>query len=119
MQHASIRADKPRPPLMAPVARAALAILPVATTSALGSLATLPSIPTWYATLAKPPLTPPNGVFGSVWTLLYALMAIAVWRILSRPADVPGRNAAVIWFFVQLALNAAWSWAFFALQSPA
>jgi tryptophan-rich sensory protein len=93
--------------------------LPVAAASALGSLATLPSIPTWYATLAKPPLTPPNGVFGPVWTLLYVLMAIAAWRILSRPADVPGRNSALIWFFIQLALNAAWSWVFFALHSPA
>ncbi|HEV7873907.1 MAG TPA: TspO/MBR family protein [Enterovirga sp.] len=100
-------------------ARAALAILPVAAASALGSLATLPNIPTWYAGLAKPPLTPPNGVFGPVWTLLYALMAWAVWRILSRPADLPGRRGALGWFFVQLALNAAWSWVFFALHSPA
>jgi tryptophan-rich sensory protein len=69
--------------------------------------------------LAKPPLTPPNGVFGPVWTLLYALMAWAVWRILSRPADLPGRRGALGWFFVQLALNAAWSWVFFALHSPA
>ena len=105
--------------MMAPIARAALAILPVAAASALGSLATLPSIPTWYATLAKPPLTPPNGVFGPVWTLLYALMAIAAWRILSRPADVPARKAAVFWFFIQLVLNAAWSCAFFGLHSPA
>jgi tryptophan-rich sensory protein len=104
---------------MGPITRAVLAILPVAAVLALGSLATLPNIQAWYAPLAKPPLTPPNGVFGPVWTLLYALMGFAVWRVLSRPSDRPGRKAAAVWFFVQLALNAAWSWVFFALHSPA
>lgn len=106
-------------PSLGAAERAALAILPVAAASGLGSLATLPNIPTWYATLVKPPLTPPNGVFGPTWTLLYALMAYALWRILSYPPQTPGRNRATAWFFVQLGLNAAWSWAFFALHSPA
>ena len=98
--------------------RATIAILPILGAAVLGNVATLPNIPTWYAGLAKPSFTPPNGVFGPVWTLLYALMAYAVWRILSRPAGTPGRGAALGAFFVQLALNAAWSWAFFGLRSP-
>lgn len=98
--------------------RALIAILPVAAAGALGSLATAPNIPTWYAGLAKPGFTPPNAVFAPVWTLLYAMMAYAVWRILGGPAGEPGRRRALTAFFVQLALNAAWSWAFFGAHSP-
>ncbi|WP_246736000.1 TspO/MBR family protein [Enterovirga aerilata] len=99
--------------------RLALAILPVALVSVLGSWATLPNIPTWYAGLAKPPLTPPNGVFGPVWTALYGLMAFAIWRVLSTHPAMPGRGRAVALFYLQLALNGLWSWSFFAAQSPA
>ncbi len=102
-----------------PLGRLALAILPVVVVSALGSWATLPNIPTWYQGLAKPPLTPPNGVFGPTWTVLYALMAYAVWRVLSAPPAAPGRGRAIAMFFLQLALNGLWSWSFFAAQSPA
>jgi benzodiazapine receptor len=98
--------------------RLALAILPVAAVSVLGSLATLPNIPTWYAGLQKPPLNPPNGVFGPVWTILYGLMAFAVWRVLSAHPAMPGRGRAVALFYIQLALNALWSWSFFGAQSP-
>lgn len=94
------------------------AVLPVAAAMAIGSAATLPNIPTWYAGLAKPALTPPNGVFGPVWSILYALMAYAVWRILSLPHRHPGRLPAARFFFVQLALNALWSLVFFGLHSP-
>jgi len=105
----------PTPPLR----RFLLAVLPVAAASVLGSLATMPNIPTWYAGLAKPGFTPPNWLFGPVWTLLYAMMAYAMWRILSLPASLPGRSTAIATFFVQLGLNALWSWAFFGAHSPA
>ncbi|WP_210493474.1 TspO/MBR family protein [Microvirga antarctica] len=101
-----------------PFRRFLIAVIPVAAASVLGSLATLPNIPTWYAGLVKPGFTPPNWLFGPVWTLLYAMMAYALWRILSLPAGQPGRTAAVTTFFVQLALNALWSWAFFGAHSP-
>ena len=103
---------------MSPVSRLLAAGLPVLTAAALGSLATLPNIPTWYAGLAKPWFTPPNGVFSPVWMILYALMAYSLWRILTLPDGVPGRNGALTAFFVQLAFNAACSWAFFGLHSP-
>jgi benzodiazapine receptor len=103
---------------MSPFSRLLAAGLPVLMAAALGSLATLPNIPTWYAGLAKPWFTPPNGVFSPVWTILYALMAYSVWRILTLPDRAPGRHGALAAFFVQLALNAAWSWAFFGLHSP-
>lgn len=100
------------------IVRLALAAVPVAVVAALGSAATLPNIPGWYAGLAKPPFTPPNAAFGPAWTILYALMACAIWRVLGRPRSTPGRTVAVAAFAVQLALNLAWSWAFFALRNP-
>lgn len=85
--------------------------------AALGSLMTLPSIPNWYAGLEKPFFSPPNWVFGPVWTVLYALMALAFWRIwvLGRGSAL---QAAALAFGVQLVLNVAWSGAFFGLHAP-
>ena len=83
-----------------------------------GSLATIPNIPTWYAGLAKPSFTPPNWLFGPAWTVLYILMGISFWRVLSLAAGEPGQRLAVALFLVQLTLNAFWSVAFFGLRSP-
>jgi len=109
-----VSAGRPTPP----VRRFLFAVLPVAAVSVAGGLVTRPSIPTWYAALAKPDFTPPNWLFAPVWTTLYALMAYAAWRILSRPGDQPRRAAAVTAFFVQLGLNCLWSFAFFGARSP-
>jgi tryptophan-rich sensory protein len=87
----------------------------VAAVALVGSSVTLPKIPTWYAGLAKPSFTPPNAVFGPVWTILYIMMAVAVWRIGS--AD-PRRRRAVALFYVQHVLNAIWSPVFFGLEMP-
>ena len=48
---------------------------------------------------------------------MYLLMAFSVWRILRLP-DGSMRRTALTLFFIQLALNAAWSWMFFAAHSP-
>ncbi|MCB5174380.1 tryptophan-rich sensory protein [Microvirga sp. SM9] len=101
-----------------PVQRFLIAVLPVVMVSVAGSLVTTPSIPTWYAALEKPWFTPPNWLFAPVWTTLYGMMAYAIWRILSLPREQPGRRAAVTAFFVQLALNSLWSFAFFGARSP-
>jgi benzodiazapine receptor len=93
--------------------------IPVAAVALSSSLATRPRIGDWYAGLAKPWLTPPNGVFPVVWTVLFVVMAYAVWRIVSLAQPPAGQRPATVWFFVQLALNGAWSWAFFGLRSPA
>lgn len=82
----------------------------------LGSLATIPNIPTWYAGLDKPPLLPPNEVFGPVWGVLYVLMGIALFLVWIAPKKEQG--LVYIAFFAQLLLNVAWSWAFFSLQQP-
>lgn len=94
-----------------------IAIAPVAAAAIVGNLATMPKIGTWYAGLTKPSFNPPNWVFGPVWGLLYAMMAYAFFRVLAGPPS-PWTAAAIILFLIQIALNASWSVAFFAAESP-
>jgi len=56
---------------------------------------------------------PPGWAFGVVWPILYGLMGIALAMILALPPS-PERKSALVLFFVQLALNFAWSPIFFA-----
>lgn len=101
-----------------PFQKLLIAVLPVVAVGVAGSLVTGPNIPDWYAGLDKPGFTPPNWAFPVAWTLLYALMALSLWRILSLPKESPARSGAVAMFFVQLALNCLWSFAFFGAHSP-
>lgn len=71
----------------------------------------------WYQAIAKPAWTPPAAVFGPVWTVLYAVMAVAAWRVWRRAGLAAGAGALAL-FGVQLTLNAAWSWLFFGLHRP-
>ncbi len=80
--------------------------------ASVSSTFSIPAIPHWYAALNKPSFNPPNGVFGPVWTLLYALMAIAGWLVWKEPAGAL-RSSALRIFWLQLFLNFAWSWIFF------
>jgi tryptophan-rich sensory protein len=96
---------------------ALIAIAAVATAMVVGQIATYPNLAPWYASLTKPSFNPPNWIFGPIWTTLYLLMAFSVWRILRLP-DGAMRRTALTLFFIQLALNAAWSWMFFAANSP-
>lgn len=82
-----------------------------------GSLATRRS-GEFYAQLARPDWAPPAEVFGPVWTLLYTLMAIAAWLVW-RTGGFAHARAALVLFLVQLAVNALWSWLFFAWQMGA
>ena len=63
----------------------------------------------WYAALAKPSFTPPNWLFGPVWTLLYVLIAVAGWRTFERQRH----GCAMKLWWTQLALNFGWSPVFF------
>ncbi|MGV1015310.1 MAG: TspO/MBR family protein [Methyloceanibacter sp.] len=83
----------------------------------LGGLLTRPNLD-WYATLAKPGFAPPNDVFPVVWTILYAVMAVSAWIAWRAPGKDEDRKLAFIWFFIQLAIGVAWSYAFFWLHSP-
>lgn len=75
------------------------------------------SVRTWYPTIAKPDWTPPSWVFGPVWTVLYAMMGLAIWLVW-RSGTWPEKKGAVTLFGVQLLLNAAWSIIFFGAHSP-
>ncbi len=63
----------------------------------------------WYQALEKPPWTPPNWLFGPVWTVLYIIIAIAGWLIWREQ----GFSIVVAVWAVQLVLNGAWSWIMF------
>ena len=79
----------------------------------IGSVATAPSIPGWFAGLAKPAFNPPNWVFAPVWTILYALMALAAYLVYEKgPRERRVRTALVV-FILQLVLNVLWSIIFF------
>ena len=72
----------------------------------------------WYEALEKPAWTPPNWLFGPVWTALYTLMGVAAWMIWERRRQQPGNaQAALVLFIIQLALNGLWSWLFFGQQA--
>jgi tryptophan-rich sensory protein len=85
--------------------------------AALGGIATASSVKSWYPTLAKPSWTPPPWLFGPAWTLLYTAMSVAAWRVWRT--SVAGRACTLRLWWAQLALNAAWSWAFFYFRNPA
>ncbi len=85
--------------------------------AAIGSAATYPNVDTWYAALAKPSFTPPDWVFGPVWTVLFLMMALAGWLVW-RGHGLERARLALGLFAVQLALNALWSILFFGLRSP-
>lgn len=86
--------------------------------SAIGGLATYPAIPGWYQNLEKPSWTPPNAVFGPVWTLLYIAMAVAAWLVWKRGGWAAQRGPLMLWI-VQLVLNTLWSVFFFGMHNPA
>ncbi len=66
----------------------------------------------WYEALNKPPFTPPNWIFGPVWTTLYVLIAIAGWRTFRAGAvSVPMR-----FWYAQMVLNWLWSPIWFGLH---
>jgi len=84
-------------------------------TAGLGSLLTRPALPEWYASLNKPTWTPPNWLFGPVWTVLFLMMAAAAWLVWEK-TGLTARPMQL--FLVQLLLNVAWSGLFFGLRSP-
>lgn len=83
-----------------------------------GSIATSRSVAEWYPVLVKPWWNPPSWLFGPVWTLLYILMGLAAWRVWRSAGGFRGATAAMVLFFIQLALNSVWSWIFFWLRMP-
>ena len=83
--------------------------------SAIGGLATQSSVGTWYQSLNRPSFNPPDWIFAPVWTTLYAMIAVAGWR-LWRAEDSAQKSRAIRFWYLQLALNVIWSLLFFGAQ---
>lgn len=84
----------------------------------MSSKVTITSIETWYPTLEKPFFNPPKWIFAPVWTTLYVLMGIAagrIWNKINQEKELVKKG--LLFFMVQLALNALWSYLFFGLQN--
>lgn len=92
-------------------------LLLVAVIGSVGGAVTGPAIPAWYAGLEKPAWTPPNQVFPIAWTLLYIMMAVALWRLWDKAPASGSRTLSLGLFLGQLALNAVWSPVFFGLRA--
>ncbi|MEW2615818.1 TspO/MBR family protein [Streptomyces sp. NPDC047880] len=80
--------------------------------AALGGLASSDAAST-YRSLDLPPWAPPSWLFGPVWTVLYATIAVSAWIVLRRSPLAEARAGVVAWS-AQLALNLAWTPLFFA-----
>lgn len=90
----------------------ALLLLACFAVAALGGLSTTASVREWYPTLVRPWFTPPDFLFGPVWTVLYVAMAVAAWLVWRRREEARVGPALGAWW-LQLALNCAWSPVFF------
>jgi tryptophan-rich sensory protein len=76
-----------------------------------GTLFTFSAIPTWYAFLNKPVFSPPNWLFGPVWTILYTLIGISLYLIWTN------KKGTLKLFLFHLFLNAIWSPIFFGAKN--
>lgn len=87
----------------------------VGTTAVAAGIGSLGSrrAPQVYPRLDKPSWSPPAGLFGPAWTVLYAAISVAGWRLWTREA---GRTVLAL-HVAQLALNAAWPFTFFAARN--
>jgi len=83
----------------------------------LGTIFTISSIPTWYAFLNKPFFSPPNYLFGPVWTILYILMGVSLALIWQKGIKKRTVRDAMFLFGIQLLLNALWSPVFFGVRN--
>ena len=82
--------------------------------AALGTLATIQNVDGWYSDAEKAPWSPPNWIFGPVWTLLYTAMSVSAWLVWRRRDQVEVRRPLTL-YVIQLVLNALWTPVFFGL----
>ena len=87
----------------------------------LGNYTTMQTVSSWYADLEKPFFSPPNWVFGPVWTILYLIIAVTGWLLwpdFPRDYDEKFQDPVIFCYFIQLIFNALWSPLFFGLRQP-
>jgi len=100
------------------VALAAVCILIPLVSGAVIGILTMSGVTDWYSTLNKPWFTPPGYVFGPVWTVLYILMGISLYLVISHGWENETVKTGIVLFGAQLGVNLLWSLLFFGLYSP-
>jgi len=83
----------------------------------IGSVFTFTSVKTWYVNLIRPGWNPPSWLFGPVWIILYILMGIAAYFVWQNK-DIPLAKLALLFYGLQLLLNALWPIIFFGFKNP-
>ena len=72
----------------------------------------------FYAQLERPPWAPPAWLFAPVWSVLYLMLGVSAWLVWRARGFARARFALSL-FLAQLALNALWTWLFFAWRQGA
>jgi tryptophan-rich sensory protein len=91
----------------------------------LSGVSSMSEIQGWYANLNKPSFTPPNWLFGPVWSLLYILIGGSfglIWQVAAKgryPIITKFAKQGLVLFGIHFLLNLAWTPVFFGLNNPA
>ncbi len=83
----------------------------------IGSIFTIQGLEPWYQELTKPWFAPPGEAISVIWIILYVLMGISLYIILTHDLGKRKVKIAIGAFAVQLAINASWSYLFFGIPS--
>ena len=86
-----------------------LIILITSLASAIGGFTTTSFKEPWYSEIILPSFNPPSWVFAPIWTTLYIMMSIAIWKIWINSFD----TKILKLYFIHLFFNATWSVVFF------
>ena len=77
--------------------------------SAIGGFTTTSFKEPWYSEIILPSFNPPSWVFAPVWTTLYFMMSVAIWKIWIKSFD----KKILKIYFIHLFFNGTWSIIFF------
>ena len=86
-----------------------LILLITFTASAIGGFTTTSFKEPWYSEIILPSFNPPSRVFAPIWTILYIMMSVAIWKIWINEFDLELLKL----YFIHLFFNATWSIVFF------
>ncbi len=90
-----------------------LILLITFTASAIGGFTTTSFKEPWYSEIILPSFNPPSWVFPPVWTILYIMMSVAIWKIWINTFDLKILKL----YFIHLFFNGTWSIIFFWFSS--